>query len=127
MSQFLGVSRPLGTLCPTPCAQVLRDTPHAQWCSLRQTRMQTTPTAASRYALHTGDTSWTPMLSRRPYNPMHHHDHEESNAMKRSLITLALSLSAIAPAMADQALASSKNCLACHAVDKKLVGPSFKD
>ncbi|MGN1056014.1 MAG: c-type cytochrome [Comamonas sp.] len=47
--------------------------------------------------------------------------------MKRSLITLALSLSAIAPAMADQALASSKNCLACHAVDKKLVGPSFKD
>ena len=24
-------------------------------------------------------------------------------------------------------LASSKNCLACHAVDKKIVGPSYKD
>ena len=30
-------------------------------------------------------------------------------------------------AMADQALAQSKNCMACHAADKKLVGPSFKD
>ena len=29
--------------------------------------------------------------------------------------------------MADQALATSKNCMACHAVDKKLVGPSYKD
>lgn len=47
--------------------------------------------------------------------------------MKRSMITFALALSAIAPAMADQALAASKNCMACHAVEKKLVGPSFKD
>lgn len=47
--------------------------------------------------------------------------------MKRSLITLVLSLAAAAPAMADQALAQSKNCMACHAVEKKLVGPSFKD
>ncbi|MBL8421213.1 MAG: c-type cytochrome [Dechloromonas sp.] len=28
---------------------------------------------------------------------------------------------------ADEALAKSKNCLACHAIDKKLVGPSYKD
>ena len=47
--------------------------------------------------------------------------------MKRTLITLALALSAAAPAMADLALAKAKNCMACHAVDKKLVGPSFKD
>jgi len=47
--------------------------------------------------------------------------------MKRILITLALSLGAAAPAMADLALAKAKNCMACHAVDKKLVGPSFKD
>ncbi len=47
--------------------------------------------------------------------------------MKRSLITLALALSASVPALADQALATSKNCMACHAVDKKLVGPAFKD
>ncbi|HMS26514.1 MAG TPA: c-type cytochrome [Burkholderiaceae bacterium] len=31
------------------------------------------------------------------------------------------------PAMADLKLATSKNCIACHAVDKKLVGPSYKD
>lgn len=47
--------------------------------------------------------------------------------MKRSMITFALALSVIAPAMADPALAKSKNCMACHAVEKKLVGPSFKD
>ncbi|WCM86783.1 c-type cytochrome [Acidovorax sp. NCPPB 3576] len=47
--------------------------------------------------------------------------------MKRTLITLAMALSVAAPALADQALATSKNCMACHAVDKKLVGPSFKD
>lgn len=28
---------------------------------------------------------------------------------------------------ADEALAKAKNCMACHAVDKKLVGPSYKD
>jgi cytochrome c len=47
--------------------------------------------------------------------------------MKRALITLAMVLSVAAPAMADQALATSKNCMACHSVDKKLVGPAFKD
>ncbi|WP_343592933.1 c-type cytochrome [Paracidovorax wautersii] len=47
--------------------------------------------------------------------------------MKRSLMTLALALSASVPALADQALATSKNCMACHAVDKKLVGPAFKE
>ena len=47
--------------------------------------------------------------------------------MKRSLITLAMTLAVAAPAFADQALATSKNCMACHAVDKKLVGPAFKE
>ena len=28
---------------------------------------------------------------------------------------------------ADEALAKAKNCLACHATDKKVVGPSYKD
>lgn len=27
----------------------------------------------------------------------------------------------------ELALAKAKNCLACHAVDKKLVGPAYKD
>lgn len=32
-----------------------------------------------------------------------------------------------APAYADLALARGKNCLSCHAVDRKVIGPSFKD
>ncbi len=50
--------------------------------------------------------------------------------MKHVLITCALSATALfstAPAFADLALAQSKNCMACHAVDKKIVGPSYKD
>jgi len=31
------------------------------------------------------------------------------------------------PATASADLAKSKNCLACHAADKKLIGPSYKD
>jgi cytochrome c len=50
--------------------------------------------------------------------------------MKSSLIVqmmVATAVAAAAPAFADQALATAKNCMACHAVDKKLVGPSYKD
>ena len=47
--------------------------------------------------------------------------------MKRALIALAVLAGASAPALADLALATSKNCMACHAVDKKLVGPAYKD
>lgn len=32
-----------------------------------------------------------------------------------------------APAMASTELAKKSNCLACHSVDKKLVGPAYKD
>ena len=32
-----------------------------------------------------------------------------------------------APARADLALARSKNCMSCHAVERKVLGPSFKD
>jgi cytochrome c len=35
--------------------------------------------------------------------------------------------SSIGAAHASADLAKSKNCMACHAVDRKLVGPSFKD
>lgn len=31
------------------------------------------------------------------------------------------------PAFANADLAQKKNCTACHAVDKKLLGPSFKE
>jgi len=30
-------------------------------------------------------------------------------------------------AHADEALAKAKGCMACHAIDKKLVGPAYKD
>lgn len=47
--------------------------------------------------------------------------------MKRSLLIMAAMATLSAPALADDALAKAKNCMACHAVDKKLVGPSYKD
>jgi cytochrome c len=46
--------------------------------------------------------------------------------MKRTLFAL-IAAAACAPAMADLALATAKNCTACHAVDKKVVGPAYKD
>jgi cytochrome c len=47
--------------------------------------------------------------------------------MKRALIALAALAVVAVPALADQALATAKNCMACHAIDKKLVGPAYKD
>ena len=50
--------------------------------------------------------------------------------MKREFLaiaTLAAGFAVSTPALADLQLATAKNCMACHAVDKKLVGPSFKD
>ena len=47
--------------------------------------------------------------------------------MKRILVASILAVTASAPAWADLALAQSKNCMACHAVDKKVVGPAYKD
>ena len=50
--------------------------------------------------------------------------------MKSSLVAqlVAVAFAAVAaPAFADTALATAKNCMACHAMDKKLVGPSYKD
>ena len=50
--------------------------------------------------------------------------------MKRvflAIATLATAFAASTPALADMALATSKNCMACHAVNKKLVGPSYMD
>lgn len=36
-------------------------------------------------------------------------------------------LLASASAFAQADLAQKKNCMACHAIDKKLVGPAYKD
>lgn len=47
--------------------------------------------------------------------------------MKSALFVLIAAASIAAPVLADEALAKSKNCMACHAIDKKLVGPAYKD
>ena len=47
--------------------------------------------------------------------------------MKRVLFALVAAVAVTAPAFADQALATAKNCMACHAVDKKVLGPAYKD
>jgi len=48
--------------------------------------------------------------------------------MKRVLFAVAaLAALAAGPAMADEAMAKAKNCMACHSVDKKVVGPAYKD
>ena len=41
-------------------------------------------------------------------------------------VALLLGSQAWADAAAEAAFAKSKNCLACHAIDKKVVGPAFK-
>ena len=47
--------------------------------------------------------------------------------MKRALFVLAAAVTAASPVLADEAMAKAKNCMACHALDKKLVGPAYKD
>jgi len=48
--------------------------------------------------------------------------------MNKSLIVAALGLSLVSgAALANADLAKAKNCLACHATDKKVVGPAYKE
>jgi len=44
-----------------------------------------------------------------------------------ALAAVAAATLAASPAFANADLAQKKNCMACHAVDKKLVGPAYKD
>jgi cytochrome c len=45
--------------------------------------------------------------------------------MKSVIVLLAVCVAL--PAFADQRLAEKKNCLACHSIKEKVVGPAFKD
>ena len=48
--------------------------------------------------------------------------------MRGITVVLALAAGAIAlPAQADEALAKKHNCLACHQVDKKVIGPAYRE
>jgi cytochrome c len=43
------------------------------------------------------------------------------------IVILAAAALAAAPAFANMELAQKSSCLACHAPDKKIVGPAFRD
>lgn len=47
--------------------------------------------------------------------------------MRQALFALVLAATCCTPALANLDLAKAKNCLGCHNVDKKVVGPAFKD
>jgi len=44
-----------------------------------------------------------------------------------SALVILFAGAAVAPAFAQADFAQKKNCMACHAVDKKVLGPAFKD
>jgi cytochrome c len=47
----------------------------------------------------------------------------------KSVLILGAAIASLAstPALASADLAQKKNCMACHATDKKLIGPAYKD
>jgi cytochrome c len=47
--------------------------------------------------------------------------------MKLAFALAAAGLAFAMPGYADEALARKHNCLACHQIDKKAVGPAYKD
>lgn len=47
--------------------------------------------------------------------------------MKKMLSALLVGLFAATPVLASEDLAKAKNCLTCHSMAKKIVGPAFKD
>ncbi len=42
-------------------------------------------------------------------------------------LAIVLSATLATPAFADEAMAKAKNCMSCHTIAKKLVGPAYKD
>ena len=46
---------------------------------------------------------------------------------QHALILAALAAIAATPALASEELAKKNACTACHAIDKKLVGPAYKE
>jgi cytochrome c len=47
------------------------------------------------------------------------------NTLRTATIVIACML--YAPAWANPELAQKKNCLACHAINQKVIGPAYKD
>ncbi|MCE9661742.1 MAG: c-type cytochrome [Burkholderiales bacterium] len=46
---------------------------------------------------------------------------------RNALATIVIACMAAAPAWANPELAQKKNCMACHAVATKVIGPAYKD
>ena len=67
-----------------------------------------------------------PALSTRPIARTLEHNLTNENPMKIALL-LTTTLLMSASAFANPKLAEEKGCEACHAVDAKRIGPSFKD
>ncbi len=47
--------------------------------------------------------------------------------MKKNVALLLAACFVAGSALASEDLAKAKNCMTCHAIDKKIVGPSYKD
>lgn len=47
--------------------------------------------------------------------------------VSQTLAGAALAAGLVSPALASMELAQKKSCMACHAADKKLVGPAYKE
>ena len=45
----------------------------------------------------------------------------------KSIVFALVAAAAAVPSFAQQDLAQAKGCFACHAIDKKVVGPAYKD
>ena len=45
----------------------------------------------------------------------------------KSILVLVPALACAMPAMAGIEMAQKKNCLSCHMIDQKLVGPAYRD
>lgn len=43
------------------------------------------------------------------------------------MLSACAAIAAALPAQANADLAKSKNCLGCHSIDKKVIGPAFRD
>jgi cytochrome c len=56
------------------------------------------------------------------------HNEETTTMQKRVVLAVALALyTAAGSALADAELVKKHNCVACHANERKVLGPSFKD
>ena len=60
-------------------------------------------------------------------SPLHNEFHLQAKKAWLAFALLASTFCLPSSVNASQALANSKNCMTCHTVDKKLVGPSFRE